>query len=183
MATPVESGMPEYCSIRRVFPSQERHMHHPEIVVPARLVLGLVILGVTLPAPAEEVPMEKAEAAIKYRQNVMSAMGGLAGVVVGQLRDGFSYGPDLKGVAAALGTLSTDIPALFPTGTDIGETKAKAEVWSRRQQFEEAASKAKEKIAAFADAVDQGDRGAIFGAFKGVGDACKGCHDEFRKED
>ena len=158
-------------------------MKHPELAVPARLIMGLLTLGVILPAQAEEVPMEKAEAAIKYRQNVMSAMGGLAGTVVGQLRDGFSYGPDLKGVAAAMGTLSTDIPALFPSGTDIGETKAKPEVWSKRQQFEDAASKAEEKIAAFADAVDQGDRGAIFGAFKDVGDACKGCHDEFRKDD
>jgi len=158
-------------------------MQHPEMVVPARLFIGLVILGITLSAPAQEIPLEKAEAAIKYRQNVMSALGGLAGTVVGQLRDGFSYGPDLKDVTVALRTLSTDIPALFPTGTDVGETKAKAEVWSKRQQFEEAASKAKEKIGAFADAVDQGERGAIFGAFKEVGDACKGCHDDFRKDD
>jgi cytochrome c556 len=147
------------------------------------LPAGLLACGMMLAAQAEEIPLDKVEPAIKYRQNVMSAMGGLAGTAVGQLRDGFTFGPDLKGVAAAMQALSADIPALFPAGTDAGETKAKSEVWSERQAFEDAASKAKEKIAAFAAAVDQGDRKAIFGAFKEVGETCKGCHDDFRKED
>ncbi len=158
-------------------------MKHDKKAVLMGLPAGLLVCGVMFAAQAEEVPMEKADSAIKYRQNVMGAMGGLAGTVVGQLRDGFAFGPDLKGVAAAMQTLSADIPALFPAGTDIGETKAKPEVWSKRQAFEEASAKAKDKIAAFAAATEQGDRKAVFAAFKEVGDACKGCHEDFRKED
>jgi len=146
------------------------------------IAAGLLAGGVLLAPLAEEIPLEKADAAIKYRQNVMSALGGLAGTVVGQLRDGFSYGPDLTGVAAGMETLSADIPALFPAGTDMGDTKAKPEVWSKRTEFEEAASKAKDKIAAFAMAVKHEDRKAIFGAFREVGESCKGCHDDFRSE-
>jgi cytochrome c556 len=78
--------------------------------------------------------------------------------------------------------LSADIPALFPPGTDFGETKAKPEVWSKRQEFEKSASKAKEAIAAFSAAAEKGDRKETFAAFKEVGGACKGCHDDFRKE-
>lgn len=146
------------------------------------ILAGLVCTGVMLAAQAEELPMDKIEPAIKYRQNVMSALGGLAGTTVGQLRDDFAYGPDLKSVAAAMQALSADIPALFPPGTDFGETKAKPEVWSKRQEFEKSASKAKEAIAAFSAAAEKGDRKETFAAFKGVGDACKGCHDDFRKE-
>lgn len=158
-------------------------MRHAKRTVFTRLTAGLLCGGVMLAAQAEEIAMDKIEPAIKYRQNVMSAMGGLAGTAVGQLRDGFTFGPDLQAVAAALEALSADIPALFPAGTDFGETKAKPEVWSKRDAFEEAASKAKEETAAFTAAAKQGDRKAIFAAFKGVGDACKGCHDDFRKEE
>jgi cytochrome c556 len=157
-------------------------MKHDSKAVLIGLPASLLAVGLMLGAQAEEVPMEKVEPAIKYRQNVMSAMGGLTGTAIGQLRDGFSYGPDLKAVAAALEALSADIPALFPPGTDFGETKAKPEVWSERKAFEDAASKAKDEIAAFAKAVDGGDRRAMLAAFKEVGDTCKGCHQDFRKK-
>jgi len=45
-----------------------------------------------------------------------------------------------------------------------------------------AAEQAVPDVALLRQYVEQGDREAIFGAFKEVGDACKGCHDDFRKE-
>ena len=145
------------------------------------LISGIFLLGAH-PLAAQEVPMEKVEAAIKYRQNVMEALGGLTGTAVGQLRDGFSHGPELTAVVAGLQALSTDIPALFPEGTDFGETRAKESVWSERKAFEDAAAEAAEKVDAFAAAVQQGDRREMLGAFKEMGDGCKGCHEDFRKE-
>lgn len=149
-------------------------------------LLGVALLGAGLSwasvQAAEEIPMDKIEPAIKYRQNVMQAMGGLVGASAGRLRDGFKHGPDMSAIADALQALSKDIPALFPEGTDFGETKAKAAVWDNRDKFEKAASNLKDKVDAFAKAAKSDDRAATLKAFKGMGDACKGCHEDFRKE-
>jgi len=56
------------------------------------------------------------------------------------------------------------------------------QVRSERQAFEQAASASRDGIVFFSAAVEQGDRKAIFGAFTEVGDACKGCNDDLRRE-
>lgn len=131
---------------------------------------------------ADEIAMEKIEPAIKYRQNVMKSMGGLVGVSAGRLRDGFSHGPEMNAVADALQALSRDVAALFPQGTDFGETEAKPEVWSKPKEFQQASDNLEKKVDAFAAAVKKGDRAESLKAFKAMGDACKSCHEDFRKE-
>lgn len=146
------------------------------------LAASILVFGAMRPSVviAEPLSMEQAEAAIQYRQNVMKAIGGLMGTSVGQLRDGLAYGPEMAKVASALQALTHDIPALFPEGSDFGETDAKSEVWEDRKGFEEAASKMREQVDAFSSAVNTGDRKKMLGAFRDMGDACKGCHEDFR---
>jgi cytochrome c556 len=148
----------------------------------AALAASSLVFGAMRPSVviAEPLSMEQAEAAIQYRQNVMKAIGGLMGTSVGQLRDGLAYGPEMSKVASALQALTQDIPALFPEGSDFGETDAKSEVWEDRKGFEEAASKMREQVDAFSSAVNTGDRKKMLGAFRAMGDACKGCHEDFR---
>lgn len=159
----------------------------PNLQRPA-LLLGYTVLtlGLCLASSrpsmvaAEELSMEQAEAAIQYRQSLMKAIGGLMGTTVGQLRDALEYGPDLKEVASAMQALTNDIPALFPKGSDFGETDAKPEVWEDRAGFEDASAKMRTQVDGFAAAVQTGDRKKMLGAFKSMGDACKGCHEDFR---
>jgi cytochrome c556 len=75
-----------------------------------------------------------------------------------------------------------DIAALFPEGTDFGETKAKAEVWSDSEGFSEKSKQAADAAKAFSEAVKSGDKTMMLQAFKGVGDSCKGCHEAYRAE-
>jgi cytochrome c556 len=147
-------------------------------------VLIAASAGATVVAPvaAEEVPMDKVEQAVKYRQNVMSTMGGLVGTAVGRLRDGFEFGPGLDAVAAGLVATTADIPALFPEGTDFGETDATADVWSDAAGFADKAKEAADAAKAFQEAVASGEKATIMGAFKAVGDSCKGCHEAYRKQ-
>lgn len=145
------------------------------------VLLGAALWSVSALA-AEEIAMEKIEPAIKYRQNVMQAMGGLVGASAGRLRDGFEFGPDMTAIANGLQALSKDVVALFPKGTDFGETEAKPAVWEKPDEFKQAADTLEEKVDAFAEAVKTGDRAASLKAFKAMGDACKGCHEDFRKE-
>jgi len=155
---------------------------NPRTSVHHTLAAAALFALVALPAQSEEVPMDKVEQAVKYRQNVMSTLGGLTGTAVGQLRDGFAFGPEMTEVATTLEAFSADIPSLFPEGTDFGETDAKAEIWSDPEGFAEKATEAEEAAAAFAEAVKSGDRGTMMQAFRQVGEACKGCHEAYRKE-
>jgi cytochrome c556 len=150
--------------------------------VTAAVALAAAASVPLLSAQAEEVPMDKVEQAVKYRQNVMSAMGGLTGAAVGKLRDGFAFGPGLEDIATALQAMAADIPSLFPEGTDFGETDAMAEVWSDAEGFADKAAQAKDATAAFTEAVKSGDKIATVKAFRDVGDSCKGCHEAYRKQ-
>ncbi|WP_440995093.1 c-type cytochrome [Arhodomonas sp. SL1] len=140
---------------------------------------GLLATGPGI-AHSQEQSGGEVEAAIKYRQSVMSVLGGVMGTTVGQLRDGIAYGPELQPMAEALAAASGDIPALFPEGTGEGETDALPAVWEEREAFEEAAATFDEQARAFAEAVAGGERAEIFQSFRDLGEACKSCHEDFR---
>ncbi|MDH5513498.1 MAG: cytochrome c, partial [Gammaproteobacteria bacterium] len=59
---------------------------------------------------------------------------------------------------------------------------ARDEVWSKRAEFEKAAKNATTRVEAFAKAVEGGNQQAITASFKDMGEGCKGCHKDFRKE-
>jgi cytochrome c556 len=85
--------------------------------------------------------------------------------------------------ARSLNALAATFEEIFPDGSDLGETKAKAEIWSQPEAFASAIAKAQVAITAFTAAVEAEDEAAIGPAFKSVGDACKGCHEEFPQKD
>jgi cytochrome c556 len=120
---------------------------------------------------------------IKYRQNMMKAIGGHTGAAGAIIQGKVDYKNQLVDHARALRALTGDIPALFPKDSDFGETKAKDGVWSNRAEFEKAANDAKAKVAAFAKAVQGGNQQAIVASYKEMGEGCKSCHKDFRKKD
>lgn len=132
---------------------------------------------------AEDLTEEQAAAVIKYRQQVMETMGGLMGIVGGRLRDGLDFGPDLGATAAALVAVTADIPALFPAGSDFGETDALPKVWTDGADFAASAKEAADAAVGLAAAVKGGDRQAMLSAMQKVGQACKGCHSDYRADD
>jgi len=157
-------------------------MNEKRSVARFRVLAGLMAcLGAVMAVHAEELAFDQIEPAIKYRENVMEAMGGLMGISAGRLRDGLTFGPELTEVASSLQAMSRDVAALFPEGTDFGETEAKPDVWERPDELAKAAETLRERVDAFVAATGQGDRVAMLKAFKGVGEACKSCHEDFRK--
>jgi cytochrome c556 len=70
----------------------------------------------------------------------------------------------------------------FVEGTDKGETKAKPEIWSDTDRFKAAAAKMQEEMGKLNAATKTGNPDTIKAAFGPVGQACKACHDHFRKE-
>ena len=141
------------------------------------ILLGALLLG----APC--VHAEEPENYIKYRQAMMQAIGGHSGAASQIVRGKVAPDGDLAIHANALAELSASLTRLFPPGSDFGETRAKIEIWDNWEQFEKAADQAKTTTAAFAAAVALGDADRIGATFKDVGEACKGCHKEFREKD
>jgi cytochrome c556 len=140
-----------------------------------------LLLTAAAPALSLEDP-EEIEAVIEHRQNVMRAIGGLTGASVGVIRDQLQYGDNLVIYATAIEALTRDIPALFPEGSDFGDTDALPEVWSQRERFEELAAENHQQTEAFLRAVENGDRAEIGARFREMGDSCKACHDDFRAQ-
>lgn len=143
------------------------------------MITGMLL---TLLAPLALSAAEP-EDIIKYRQNVMKAVGGHTSAAGAIVQGKVGYKADLADHARALQALTRDIPALFPKDSDFGETKAKDEVWSKRTEFEKAAKNVKTKVETFAKAVQGGKQDAIVASFKDMGEGCKACHKDFRKEE
>jgi len=135
------------------------------------------LLGVTL---APLVAQSGEEDIIKYRRNVMKAIAGHMGAAGAIVQGKVNYKGDLGDHAKALQALTHDIPGLFPKDSDFGDTNALDAVWSKRAEFEKHAKDASGKAVAFAKAAQGGNAGA---AFKALGEACKGCHKDFRREE
>ncbi|MDJ0386503.1 cytochrome c [Roseomonas sp. E05] len=71
-------------------------------------------------------------------------------------------------------------PALFPPGSDKGDTHARPEVWSNRAGFEAAATRMVAAATKLNQVATAGDAGATATAFREAGGTCGACHREFR---
>lgn len=119
---------------------------------------------------------------IKYRKNFMGALGGHTNDAAAIIENKVDFKDHLSDHARAIEAGTRNIPALFPSGTETGgETRAREEVWSKRDQFEKRAKDTREKAAAFAKAVASKDEGQTRAAYKELDDSCNACHKDFRK--
>ena len=85
-------------------------------------------------------------------------------------------------VAQRVGAFAVSVPALFPAGSEKGETKAKAEIWTNSADF---AAKAKDFETAAKNleaAAATGDKAATAKQFAALGGSCKACHERYRAE-
>ncbi len=140
------------------------------------------IITAALIAATGAAQAEEPENYIKYRQAMMSAIGGHTGAAGQIVRGKVTPAGALAMHADALAALSADISSLFPEGSDFGETRAKEEIWSDRAAFDKAAVDAKTATVAFAAAVAAGDSEKIEAAYRDVGESCKTCHKQFRQK-
>ena len=83
--------------------------------------------------------------------------------------------PSGKGIAAL-----APVTSISPADSYIEGGHAKAEIWSDPDAFAERRQNFLDAAAALGAVADSGDQAAFMGAFKTLGGACKGCHDNFR---
>ena len=139
------------------------------------LLSVLLIVGI-IDVSAQDDP----EAAIKYRQNHMRAQSGHLGAMVLIVKGDVEQRSHLSQHAKALRTLTTFIVDVFPEGSDLGETRAKEEIWDDFEAFTETAKRAEVAAAELAAVAESGDQGALEAKLATVADSCKGCHKKYR---
>jgi cytochrome c556 len=137
----------------------------------------LAVSSMTMTAWAED----DSEEVIKYRQKVMKSLGAHNGAVSSIIKGRVSYKNHLEMHARAIADAAATILALFPEGSDFGETKAKPEVWGKRAEFEKAAKNSEQAAADFLKAVKGKDKD-LGPAYKKLGESCKECHKQFREK-
>ncbi|MDA0787845.1 MAG: cytochrome c [Proteobacteria bacterium] len=119
------------------------------------------------------------EAEYKYREGVMKSIGGEASSI-GAIMRGQVHLENLPVHAKNLAALAKLVPGIFPAGSGGGKSEALPSIWEKPEEFKAALNEFIDATAAFESAVNSGE--GVGMAFRSVGQACKGCHDDFREE-
>jgi len=124
---------------------------------------------------------QNADKAVEYRESVMTVMGTHFGRIGAVVKGDVPYNKDEVAKNAAIVSMMSTLPwQAFGPGMEGG--KAKSEVWSDNAKFKAAAEKLQLATANLNTAAQSGDLDSIKKAFGAAGQACKGCHDDFKKK-
>jgi len=147
---------------------------------------GVMVVGAALvPGISAAAAPTPAELAIGYRQALYTVLDGnfeyLGGVVKGRVP--FKSDEVVKR-AERLAYLATMIGDAFPEVSKSGHTDAKPEIWTHRAEFDKKVLALVTESAALVTELkkDSSNSAAFKKAFGAVGQACKSCHDDYKKE-
>jgi cytochrome c556 len=146
-----------------------------------KTILFAALAGaVALPAAAQ---FAKPEDAIKYRQSAMSLQGThfgrLAAMASGRVPFDAKVAAEQAELIATLNRLQF---AGFVEGTGSGNTKAKPEIWTEKDKWNAAVAKSQEEVNKLNAAAKSGNLDQIKAGVGAVGQSCKACHDNYRKD-
>lgn len=138
----------------------------------------IVLLAVLL---TSQFALADGEAEMNYRQGVMKSVGGHM-ASMGAILRGRVHFDDFKSHAGAMKELATIVPHVFPEGSGGAKSEALPAIWEDKEGFKAAMDKFVEAANGISDAAESGEMGQIGPAIQALGQACKGCHDNYREE-
>jgi cytochrome c556 len=136
--------------------------------------------GNMVTVPAEQV---SAADAYKIRHERYEEMGDSLKAINRELKGSAPDVPRIQREAATLAALGAQISGWFPAGSgpDVhAKSRAKSEVWSDPQGFEEAHKGYLQQAQSFKRVTDGGDVEQIRAAAQVLGKSCGTCHDKYR---
>lgn len=125
------------------------------------------------------------EEMVEIRQENMKTLGGAARTTARFIQGEEGTVEDVQAAAADMAEVAERLPDLFPEGTGVGvsDSAALPAIWENPEDFASKVEAAQIAIADFQPAAESGDMAIIRAAFGAVGQACSGCHDNYRAED
>lgn len=152
----------------------------------SKLLLALLAFAVAGTASAEL----KTSDAIKFRQSGYAFMAWNMVKLKGMLVENPSSFNKEQAITAAnviAATANSGMGALYQPGSDKGKgwenTRAKAELFTDKEGVGKVAVAFNKEANELAKVAATGDAAALKLQFGKVGEACKGCHEKFRKEE
>jgi len=147
----------------------------------ASLALAAVAACVAAPASAQ---FAKPEDAIKYRQNALFVMGQHFGRIGAMVNGRAPYDAKAAADNAEIVATMAKLPwAGFGPGTDkAATTRAKPEIWTEQAKFKEHSDKLVAETGKLLAAAKTNSMDTLKPAFTSAAGTCKGCHDDYRKE-
>ncbi|WP_135077751.1 cytochrome c [Terasakiella sp. SH-1] len=145
-----------------------------------KLALAACICATAFVGIASTAIAAESNPAIVHRQSIYKVAGGHMGslkaiLFLGGKGDALYHAEAIKGAFDHMGKA-------YPAGSDVGETKAKPEIWTNMSGFQEKGKAAYGATLGLIEAAKSGDKAAQVEAFKTLGGSCKACHKEFRKK-
>lgn len=143
------------------------------------LVLCLSLVAAT-PAALAQSPGAKAAAA---REQNFKSLGAAFKAIRDELGKGSPDKAVLQANARKMNTLAGQLPSWFPRGSgpESGvKQDAKSEVWTDAAGFAAAARNLQGETGKFQQVAMAGDINGMKAGVRGLGGACKGCHDKYR---
>lgn len=137
----------------------------------------VAFVGITLTTDAQAAEKNPA---IVHRQGTYEVVAGHMGSLKAILFLGGEG--DMTYHAEAIKSAWEHMGKAYPAGSDVGETRAKPEIWQNMPDFQEKGKAAYGATVELVAAAQSGDKGAATEAFKKLGGACKACHKEYRKK-
>ena len=138
-----------------------------------RALVGAAALVAALPVAASQGDMD-------YRSHTMEAIGGHLQALFDILRGKVDHADHLSVHAVALASLAEITPTLFPPGSGGDDTDALPAIWENPEDFAQRLDAFKEAAAGLRTAAGTG--GDVSAAAQQLGQACKGCHDNYRRK-
>ena len=145
-------------------------------------IVSLALAGflAALVAGGPALAVNAPEDVIKYRQNLMKAVGGHIGNIALLVKGKVDFKAGLADDAEAIADLLENAGIAFPEGTSEGKTRAKPEIWEKRGEFDATLEDTIVKARALAVAAKGGDMAAVGAALGALGKSCGACHKPFR---
>lgn len=148
-----------------------------------KAILFLMAVSASAISFTASAQFAKPEDAIKYRKAALTVtaahFGRLGAMAQGKAAFDAKVAVENAEVVANMAKLPW---AAFGEGTDVGETRAKPEVWKQSAKFKEAADKYQAESVKLLAAAKTGKEDAFKTAFTAAAGTCKSCHDDFRSK-
>lgn len=147
-----------------------------------RAVWGVMLVAMATAFPAH-AQFQKPEDAVKYRKAALTVMGNHFARLGAMANGRAPYDAKMAAEHASVLEAVAKLPwQAFGPGTEVGDTRAKPEIWREQAKFNDAANKMQMEMGKVVVAGKSGNLDSLKQVFGGAAQSCKACHDAYRKD-